>query len=129
MSEITGYETEQIQHANDSGLTPVVFVHGLWLLPSSWDRWRTVFEEAGYTTVAPGWPDDPNSVDEANRNPEDDQAGRRSFRRCDRQTVEEARDHRALLRRTTHPDPGRARAIGGVGGHRPGTVSKWPTPR
>ena len=47
-----------------------MFVHGLWLLPSSWDRWRPVFEDAGYTTLAPGWPDDPNTVDEANRHPE-----------------------------------------------------------
>jgi non-heme chloroperoxidase len=69
-SNITDHETEQIQRANDSGLSPVVFVHGLWLLPSSWDRWRTVFEEAGYTTLAPGWPDDPNTVEEANRHPE-----------------------------------------------------------
>jgi hypothetical protein len=29
-----------------------------------------VFEDAGYTTLAPGWPDDPNTVDEANRHPE-----------------------------------------------------------
>jgi pimeloyl-ACP methyl ester carboxylesterase len=40
------------------------------LLPNSWDRWRSVFEEAGYTTLAPGWPDDPNTVEEANANPE-----------------------------------------------------------
>jgi pimeloyl-ACP methyl ester carboxylesterase len=70
MAKIAGYETEQIQRANDSGLSPVVFVHGLWLLPSSWDCWRTMFEEAGYTTLAPGWPDDPNTVEEANRHPE-----------------------------------------------------------
>jgi non-heme chloroperoxidase len=70
MSAITEYEADQIQKANDSGLDPVVFVHGLWLLPSSWDRWRTVFEEAGYATLAPGWPDDPNTVEEANRHPE-----------------------------------------------------------
>jgi non-heme chloroperoxidase len=70
MAKITGYEAEQVQRANDSGLSPVVFVHGLWLLPGSWDRWRTMFEEAGYTTLAPGWPDDPNTVEEANRHPE-----------------------------------------------------------
>jgi pimeloyl-ACP methyl ester carboxylesterase len=70
MSNITEHEAEQVQRANDSGLSPVVFVHGLWLLPSSWDRWVTVFEDAGYTTLAPGWPDDPNSVEEANRHPE-----------------------------------------------------------
>src|SRR5947207_2193051 len=70
MAEITEYEEQQIIDANSSGLAPVVFVHGLWLLPSSWDRWRTVFEAAGYTTLAPGWPDDPNTVDEANQHPE-----------------------------------------------------------
>ena len=48
----------------------MVFVHGLWLLPSSWDRWRAVFEAAGYATLAPGWPDDPNTVAEANAHPE-----------------------------------------------------------
>jgi hypothetical protein len=37
---------DQIDRANATGLTPVVFVHGLWLLPSSWDRWAAVFEEA-----------------------------------------------------------------------------------
>ena len=70
MADITEYETEQIDRANASGKTPVAFIHGLWLLPSSWDRWRTVFEEAGYTTLSPGWPDDPNTVEEANRHPE-----------------------------------------------------------
>jgi pimeloyl-ACP methyl ester carboxylesterase len=70
MADITEYESAQIDKANSSGLTPVVFVHGLWLLPSSWDRWRQVFEQAGYTTLAPGWPDDPNTVEEANQNPE-----------------------------------------------------------
>ena len=54
MDGITARETEQIEAANASGRTPVVFVHGLWLLPSSWDRWRSVFEEAGYSTLAPG---------------------------------------------------------------------------
>jgi pimeloyl-ACP methyl ester carboxylesterase len=67
---ITDYERDQIKAANASGKTPAVFVHGLWLLPSSWDRWRAVFEEAGFTTLSPGWPDDPNTVDEANRHPE-----------------------------------------------------------
>jgi non-heme chloroperoxidase len=61
---------EQIDRANATGLTPVVFVHGLWLLPSSWDRWAAVFEEAGYTAVTPGWPDDPETVEEAKAHPE-----------------------------------------------------------
>jgi len=67
---ITDYEREEIDAANASGKTPAVFVHGLWLLPSSWDRWRAVFDEVGFTTLSPGWPDDPNTVDEANRHPD-----------------------------------------------------------
>src|SRR5437879_7638321 len=67
---ITEHEAEQIARANASTSTPVVFVHGLWLLPSSWDRWAALFEEAGYVAVAPGWPDDPDTVEEANANPE-----------------------------------------------------------
>src|ERR1700733_5764767 len=69
MPDITDYEAAQVGQANASGLTPVVFIHGLWLLPSSWDRWRTFFEEAGYATLAPGWPDDPSTVEEANEHP------------------------------------------------------------
>jgi non-heme chloroperoxidase len=61
---------EQVERANASGLTPVVFIHGLWLLPSSWDRWATVFEEAGFTALTPGWPDDPDTVEEAKAHPE-----------------------------------------------------------
>jgi non-heme chloroperoxidase len=67
---VTTHESEQVARANESGLQPVVFIHGLWLLPSSWDRWAAVFEEAGYTAVSPGWPDDPGTVEEANANPE-----------------------------------------------------------
>jgi non-heme chloroperoxidase len=69
-TEITEHDTAQVQRANASGRQPVVFVHGLWLLPSSWDRWVALFEQAGYTAVAPGWPDDPETVDEANANPQ-----------------------------------------------------------
>jgi non-heme chloroperoxidase len=61
---------EMIDRANRSGRTPVVFVHGLWLLPSSWNRWAEVFDAAGYVALAPGWPDDPDTVAEANAHPE-----------------------------------------------------------
>jgi pimeloyl-ACP methyl ester carboxylesterase len=64
---ITEQEEVQIEKANASGKTPAVFIHGLWLLPSSWDRWAAVFEEAGLTPV---WPDDPLTVEEARANPQ-----------------------------------------------------------
>jgi non-heme chloroperoxidase len=67
---ITDHEREQVERANATGLEPIVFVHGLWLLPSSWDRWAKVFEEAGYVALTPGWPDDPETVEQANAEPE-----------------------------------------------------------
>jgi non-heme chloroperoxidase len=67
---ITAHEAQQVERANATGRQPVVFVHGLWLLPSSWDRWAARFEQAGYTALAPGWPDDPDTVAEANAHPE-----------------------------------------------------------
>ena len=66
---ITEHELKQVERANATGLQPVVFVHGLWLLPSSWDRWGKLFEASGYTALTPGWPDDPDTVDQANANP------------------------------------------------------------
>jgi pimeloyl-ACP methyl ester carboxylesterase len=67
---ITEHEAEQVSHANSSGLTPVVFVHGLFLLPASWDRWAELFERAGYAALTPGWPDDPETATEARNHPE-----------------------------------------------------------
>jgi non-heme chloroperoxidase len=69
-STITDHEAAQIERANATRATPVVFVHGLWLLPSSWDRWVTLFEEAGYVGVTPGWPDDSDTVVQAREHPE-----------------------------------------------------------
>jgi non-heme chloroperoxidase len=70
MAEITEREQEEIDAANKSGSTPVVFIHGLWLLPSSWDRWGEFFKKAGYAPLAPDWPDDPETVEQARANPD-----------------------------------------------------------
>ena len=70
MGTITEHEAKQIEAANTTGKTPVVFIHGLWLLPSSWDNWAGVFEEAGYAAVTPVWPDDPDTVEQARANPD-----------------------------------------------------------
>ena len=67
---LAAWETAEIERANASGRPAVVFVHGLWLLSTSWQPWRDVFEGAGYATIAPGWPDDPETVAEAKENPE-----------------------------------------------------------
>jgi non-heme chloroperoxidase len=67
---LTSTEQHEIDRANASGLQPVVFVHGLWLLSNSWEHWRALFEAQGYTTLAPGWPDDPETTQEANQDPD-----------------------------------------------------------
>jgi len=67
---ISDREQRQVEQANASGKAPVVFIHGLWLLPSSWDNWVEFFEENGYTGLTPDWPGDPETVAEARANPD-----------------------------------------------------------
>jgi non-heme chloroperoxidase len=66
---LTPRELDEIERANASGHRPVMFVHGLWLLPNSWERWAGLFEAAGYAAIRPGWPDDPDTVEEAKADP------------------------------------------------------------
>src|SRR5262249_62236473 len=68
-ASISERENREIEAANASGSTPVVFIHGLWLLPSSWDNWADFFKQAGYAPLTPDWPDDPATVGEARANP------------------------------------------------------------
>jgi len=70
MASVSERENREIEAANASGNTPVVFIHGLWLLPSSWDAWADFFKQAGYSPLTPDWPDDPATVEEARANPE-----------------------------------------------------------
>jgi non-heme chloroperoxidase len=69
-ASVADWEREEVDAANASGAQPVIFIHGLWLLGSSWDNWAEVFRGAGYATLQPGWPDDPADVEEAKANPE-----------------------------------------------------------
>jgi len=67
---IADHEREQVERASATSATPVVFIHGLWLLPSSWANWADFFEQAGYAPLMPDWPDDPATVEEARANPD-----------------------------------------------------------
>jgi non-heme chloroperoxidase len=67
---ISAREAAQVEAANAGGRTPVVFIHGLWLLAGSWQRWADLFEGAGYAPVLVDWPGDPASVEEARANPD-----------------------------------------------------------
>jgi non-heme chloroperoxidase len=92
---VVEYEREQVRRANQTGKPAVVFVHGLWLMPNSWDRWVTLFEEAGYVGLTPGWPDDPDTAEEANRFP-DELAG---------QTIGQIANHFEAIIRELHRKP------------------------
>src|SRR5262245_20319045 len=70
MASISERENREIEAANAAGTTPVVFIHGLWLLPSSWANWADFFRRAGYAPLTPDWPDDPETVAEARANPD-----------------------------------------------------------
>jgi len=50
--------------------TPVVFLHGLWLHATSWTPWLEVFRAAGYDPIAPGWPNEPDTVAQARELPD-----------------------------------------------------------
>ena len=65
MNAISEREHGEIEAANASGNTPVVFIHGLWVLPTSWANSVDLFEQAGYAPLTPDWPDDPASVEES----------------------------------------------------------------
>jgi non-heme chloroperoxidase len=84
---ITQREREQVERANATAARPVAFIHGLWLLPSSWDRWAALFEEAGYVALTPDWPDDPATVEAARAEPE----------ALSRKTLKQVADHTTLV--------------------------------
>ena len=48
----------------------VVFIHGLWLHASSWAPWTELFQEADYAPLAPGWPGEVGTVEDARSNPD-----------------------------------------------------------
>src|SRR5215218_8976676 len=130
MASISERESREIEAANASGTTPVVFIHGLWLLPSSWANWAGFFKQAGYAPLTPDWPDDPETVEEARANPDV----------LAKKTLEQVADHTAdvigkLKRKPAvmghstgglFADARRPWALGSHGCHRPGRVSRRP---
>ena len=61
---VLDFERQQAAAANATGLQTVVFIHSLWLLPSSWDRWAELFEDAGFSALTPGWPDEAKTIED-----------------------------------------------------------------
>jgi non-heme chloroperoxidase len=94
-TQISQRELNQIEHANATKATPVVFIHGLWLLPSSWDPWAALFEEAGYAALTPDWPGDPGTVEQARANPEV----------LAKKTLKQVADHTTAILKALHKKP------------------------
>ena len=131
MAPISERENREIEAANASGNPPVVFVHGLWLLPSSWDPWVQLFSEAGYAPLTPDWPDDPETVEEARANP--DVLAKKTLKQVADHTTEiiNALDKKpavigALDRRLAGADAGGPGHLGGHGGNRPRRLPRRP---
>ena len=126
---VTKDELKQVDRANDSGKQPVVFVHGLWLLPSSWDRWARLFEGAGYSAVRPGLArrsrhrrggEGPSR----GLRPQVGRSDRGPLRGGDPQARTQAGGDRPQLRRAPDRDLGRPRPVGRFRGHLPGAVPR-----
>lgn len=83
-------ESLQIERANADGRQPVVFVHGLWLLQNSWERWASLFEDQGFVALTPDWPGDADGTDQARAHPQ---------ALAGRMIGELARHHEAIIRR------------------------------
>lgn len=107
-------DLDKVTRANGSGRQPVVFVHGLLLLDSSWNHWVPFFEQAGYSAVAPSWPDDPPTVELAREDPSVFAGkGIGDIAAYQQQIIEKLDTkpghHRSFLRRPARADPGRPR--------------------
>ena len=48
----------------------VVFIHGPWIHSVSWLPWQELFDKQGYSTLAPGWPGDGETVADTRTRPE-----------------------------------------------------------
>jgi pimeloyl-ACP methyl ester carboxylesterase len=95
MASMSQRENREIEAANASGDTPVVLIHGLWLLPSSWANWANFFKRAGYAPLTPDWPDDPETVEAARANPDV----------LAKKTLKQIADHTAEIIKALHRKP------------------------
>jgi non-heme chloroperoxidase len=132
MASISERENREIQAASASGNTPVVFIHGLWLLLSSWASWADFFQQAGYAPLTPDWPDDPQTVDQARANPR--VLASKTLKQVADHTTEiitagqQTSGHRALDRRLAGADARGPGPVGGHGGDRPRSLPRRPAP-
>jgi pimeloyl-ACP methyl ester carboxylesterase len=47
----------------------ILFIHGLWLTPRSWEKFAERYESRGYRTLAPGWPGTEGEVEALQADP------------------------------------------------------------
>jgi pimeloyl-ACP methyl ester carboxylesterase len=47
----------------------ILFIHGLWMTPRSWESYAARYESRGYHVLAPGWPGTEGEVEALRRDP------------------------------------------------------------
>jgi len=47
----------------------IVLIHGLWVTPRSWEKFKQRYEARGYTVLAPAWPGVRGEVEDMQRDP------------------------------------------------------------
>ncbi len=53
----------------------IVFIHGAWVTPLSWENFKKYFESKGFKCIAPAWPYKDKSVEELKKSPPPELAG------------------------------------------------------
>lgn len=59
---LTSRESAEVAAANAAVRTPILLIHGLWMLAGGWEPWRGLLEHEGYAVVAADWPGDAADV-------------------------------------------------------------------
>src|SRR5689334_17891504 len=50
----------------DSKPDTIMFIHGLWMTPRSWEKWADHYREKGFEILAPAWPSMETEVEALN---------------------------------------------------------------
>ena len=58
--------TRELSYLPVAASSTVVFIHGMYLTPLVWQEWESLFQDSGFNTYSPAWPQHDLSVAEQN---------------------------------------------------------------
>ena len=64
-----GRAAQPYRHAMTDAIDTILFIHGLWMTPRSWEQWAARYASRGYKVLAPAWPGMEGDVEALNRDP------------------------------------------------------------